>query len=463
MKTSTIFSFIVLTIITVSTFSAPADHLVTDLPADFPYDFNTHKIYSGYLNIKETPTKRLHYVLTESQNDPATDPLVLWLNGGPGCSSKQGFLNEVGPVAFIEQTAKLINNPYSWNKKANVFYLDSPAGVGFSIAEREEDYHTNDEISGKDNLSALLDFFEKFPEYKGRDFYVSGESYAGIYIPYIASYVIDHNETASEDTKINLKGLLIGNGVTDWSIDTTPAMIDFAFQHDLYSVQIREQVEKHCKDSLESFECYRVIFQINESMSGINSYDIYRKCYNTPHSFNYAPFLQKNMSFHKHKGMKFLPEEEPVLRGDPPCTDGVGLNTFLNREEVKKALHVEDLSIEYTICGAKFGRTYDQGTKGSYFLYEKLISNKLKILIYSGDSDAVVPFNGTQKWIKNLQLDVIEKNRSWRINNEEVAGYVTVYDGLTFLTVKGTGHMVPQWKRAEAYHMFDSFVFDKDF
>ena len=100
--------------------------------------------------------------------------------------------------------------------------------------------------------------------------------------------------------------------------------------------------------------------------------------------------------------------------------------------------------------------------KGSFFLYKDLIASKIKILIYSGDTDGAVPFTGTRKWIKNLNLDIKEKWRSWRVNDKELAGYVEKYQGLTFVTVKGTGHMVPQWKKVEAFYMLNQFLNGKD-
>jgi len=130
---------------------------------------------------------------------------------------------------------------------------------------------------------------------------------------------------------------------------------------------------------------------------------------------------------------------------------------FFNRSDVKAALHVPD-SIKWDLCNDKFQTTYNVGTKGSFYLYPRLIQNNLRIWIYSGDTDGAVPFNGTRAWIQNLQLPVVTANRSWRITNDEVAGYVTVYQGLTFVTVKGVGHMVPQWKRAEAFYMFGKYL-----
>jgi carboxypeptidase C (cathepsin A) len=46
--------------------------------------------YSGFLDV--TSTKRLHYVFAESETDPVNDPVVIWFNGGPGCSSMLAFM-----------------------------------------------------------------------------------------------------------------------------------------------------------------------------------------------------------------------------------------------------------------------------------------------------------------------------------------------------------------------------------
>lgn len=95
--------------------------------------------------------------------------------------------------------------------KANLFYLETPAGVGFSFGNTT----TSDTLSAKDNLKAVLEFYKKFPEYKSIDLYIAGESWAGIYIPHLANEIIDYNAGVSDSEKINLAGLMIGNGCTD--------------------------------------------------------------------------------------------------------------------------------------------------------------------------------------------------------------------------------------------------------
>ena len=150
------------------------DDLVIELPEEYPYEYKKFKMYSGYLSPK-TQTKKLHYVLVESQNlNPDKDALLLWLNGGPGCSSLLGLADENGPTYFEDGSNKQIINKYSWNKLANVLYLEMPAGVGFSKGTNPEDLITNDDKSSIDSLEALIDFFDRFPEYKTRDFFISG-------------------------------------------------------------------------------------------------------------------------------------------------------------------------------------------------------------------------------------------------------------------------------------------------
>lgn len=187
--------------------------------------------YSGFLEIPNSQGKSLHYVFVESQNNPATDPLVLWLNGGPGCSSLDGLVYEHGPYVFPDQGTVLGKNPYSWNTNASVIYLEAPAGVGFSYLGSLSNNRTNDRITAHDNLQAMLRWFRKFPEYSSHEFYITGESYAGIYVPTLAHNVLLYNMYSAG--QINLKGLAVGNGCTDWTVDTTPALMELAWSHSL--------------------------------------------------------------------------------------------------------------------------------------------------------------------------------------------------------------------------------------
>ena len=108
---------------------------------------------------------------------------------------------------------------------------------------------------------------------------------------------------------------------------------------------------------------------------------------------------------------------------------------------------------------------YIRLAEGSIWTYPTLINEGLKILIYCGDTDLIVPFNGNQLWIKNLKLKIEEPWRSWRADNDfnNVAGYLVKNKGLTFCNIKGTGHMAPDWKKKECFYMFNKFLKDEDF
>ena len=107
--------------------------LITTLPLqEQPLPSNQ---FSGYLEV-EPGEKYIHYMYFESEGDPTTDPLILWTNGGPGCSGLLGLFSELGPWRptkdSITGKLKLSINPYSWTKMANVLFVEQPAGVGFS-------------------------------------------------------------------------------------------------------------------------------------------------------------------------------------------------------------------------------------------------------------------------------------------------------------------------------------------
>lgn len=134
-------------------------------------------------------------------------------------------------------------NDYSWNREANMLYLEAPAGVGFSHCGDANGCAFDDNNTASDNLLAVLNWFDKFPEFKTNDLYISGESYAGIYVPYLAYRVHEWNTNNSANATVfkpNLKGYLVGNGVTNWKYDTTPAYVEMAYWHGLYDSDLYE-------------------------------------------------------------------------------------------------------------------------------------------------------------------------------------------------------------------------------
>ncbi|CAK5082239.1 unnamed protein product [Meloidogyne enterolobii] len=126
---------------------------------------------------------------------------VLWLNGGPGCSSLGGLFNELGPYLLNKDGKTLRQNPHSWNKYASVIFLESPACVGFSYNSKVKNVTTGDEEVAAANYAALKDFFTKYPSLKSNPFYLTGESYAGVYIPMLGVKILE----GIKDSKINLK------------------------------------------------------------------------------------------------------------------------------------------------------------------------------------------------------------------------------------------------------------------
>ena len=161
-----------------SALAAPAADLVTNLPG---WGAPLTTTYSGYLNIGvggQNP-KSLHYLLYTSQSGDANAPLALWFNGGPGCSSLEGSFQESGPLWTAPGGLGLQKNAYTFNKFAHTLYLEAPACVGFSYAEKLVGCAHNDNSTAADNLAALEVFYTLFPELSKNSLWINGESYAG--------------------------------------------------------------------------------------------------------------------------------------------------------------------------------------------------------------------------------------------------------------------------------------------
>jgi len=232
------------------------------------------KHYSGYVPV-ESGAKNLFYWYFEATESPETKPLLLWLNGGPGCSSLAGMWVENGPFV-LDKDLNISLNPYSWNKVANVLYLEQPAVVGFSYPAGK----TNDEITSTDTYNGLLGFLDIHTELKGRPFFIAGESYGGHYVPNTAKKV-------QEGGVIDLKGFAVGNGYTDWQLDFNANVENGRF-HALTSPEYFASADAACDGDFarcfwprDDVTCPKdcddaVSLATQEAMNGaIDIYDIY--------------------------------------------------------------------------------------------------------------------------------------------------------------------------------------------
>jgi len=444
-----------LIVLAVGAWAGPAaeDDLITSLPG--LTNEVSFKQYSGYLDGLEG--QHLHYWFAESQNDPSTDPVILWLNGGPGCSSMDGNMNELGPFSISkEDEFSLIENPYSWNLNASVIFLESPVCVGYSYSDDGSCY-SDDDTTSMANYMAMQDFFSnKFPEQNGNDFYMVGESYGGIYVPTLAQRIQEGQSTYP----LNLKGWATGNGIIDFRQNDNSLMF-FAYHHGLFDDNLWDKMVEHCCDGVASkdtcnfydptgINCIANVLEAQMAVygGGLNPYSLYGDCLHAPEK------KHSDAPSRMEQEMKYLFQHNRGNVGAVQCFDDHVMENWFSRSDVREALHIpEHLPAEWTVCSnIPYTEIYDNMT--AQFDYLK---TQVKGLVYNGDWDMVCNFLGNEWFIENLGFTELEKYREW-YHNGQVAGFVKRWENLDFVTVKGAGHMVPEDRPGQSLKMIYSFI-----
>lgn len=416
--------------------------------------------WSGYIDTAYGG-KSLWFYFFESRSNPAKDPVILWTNGGPGCSSSLGLFMELGPCRIPERGGKLtpgppINgtkwHPQSWTNRANVFFIDQPVGVGYSYSKTDLKVYTTEEAA-KDVYAFLRVFFSAFDKFKTNDFYMAGESYGGRYIPIFASEVADQNHAIeraalkagkkpNKDELINLKGVLIGNGLTDvskqisgyydmtctrrggvepiLSIDTCKRMYN-------YVPKCKVALAEYCVDSYNPDLCSMWMDKCSEEIeapyfyTGQNPYNIKDDC---------KSGLSPNLCY--------------------DVTDDI--RKYLDRDDVRELVGAmpKDQIGKFASCNddvnAGFGRMLDSAHDNGYNV-AGLLERGIKALIYVGTLDWICNHNGNFEWVSTLDWSGSEdwkkaKNYEWVVDGEK-AGRTQSGGGLTWATVYEAGHMVP--------------------
>ncbi|ORX53055.1 prepro-carboxypeptidase Z [Hesseltinella vesiculosa] len=378
----------------------------------------------------------------ESQTDPDNDPLTIWLNGGPGCSSMIGLWSELGPCS-VDADGYMTKNPYSWNQKSNLLFVDQPAGVGFSYGV---DSASSTQDGAKPFYQFIMEFYKEFPKYIGRPVHLFGESYGGHYLPVFASYILDQNDKAaageSTNPSITLGSMGIGNGWTDpyIQIQYYHTMACNSSYGSVLPKEVCNKMEKNLPDCLDRVqECYD---------KGTNSACAMADSYCNSHVTSLYSYSHKSYY-------------DVRASDDPPDY----FKKYLSLNETAAAIGVKQ---PFTDCSDsvyfRFAATGDNSRTVVPFV-SKVMEKSVPVLLYSGDADFVCNWYGNYAWADQLPFDgdVEYREKSltpWMVDEKE-AGQVKSAGGLTFLRIYGAGHEVPFYQPKASLRMFNDFIQQK--
>lgn len=411
------------------------------------------KQYSGYYQLNTgNKNKNYFYWFFESRSNPSTDPVVLWMTGGPGCSSEVALFGENGPCKVDANGLNTTTNSFSWNTRANLLYIDQPAGTGFSYGTGRD----VDEVAvANDMYDFLQQFFQEHTKYQAAPFFAFGESYAGHYVPAVTHKVWENNNNLpSGAVTINLVGTAVGNGLTAPEIQYKyyPAMIASSNGHApvasntsieyklmqaavgpcIKGVQACQAAAGGTKKKLEA--CYLATDLCNlglvepYSLSGMNVYDMRVKC------------------------------AKPPL-----CYDFSNVDTYLALPAVQSALGVsgrkwsdcsKDVTLPFVLSGDELQH------------YQSMIPDQLnsgiRVLMYAGDQDYICNWLGNEAWTKELDWAGKAAFNNVTTTSFDVdgkaAGNLRSAQGFSFLQVYDAGHMVPMDQPAVALAMLNAFL-----
>lgn len=377
-------------------------------------------MYSGYVNVTEQDW--LFYWLFETADSNPDAPLIIWTNGGPGCSSMEGATTENGPLNLLnikeacstqisgggcDYSQQFSRNPNSWNAHANVLYLDQPRYVGFSFGYGDK-VHSSVEAA-KDFVTFYNEWIQIFPEYKGRELIIAGESYGGHYVPAWTGAIMDFNEAqVDKSMKIPLTGVVIGNGAVNNTIQNNDEYVKFLHAENLIPAESNPRNQGMAEIEMVKYLGYTP-----------NYYD-YRServdcsaCY----SYNYTAWAHW-----------FLQEEVEGALG--VCGDA-GVDAFAGSAGGCISMGSFDANDSFDYSGA-LGRALDAD---------------ILVTFYYGKTDTACNYVGGYAMANTIEWNGMSDFATLELSPLELAGVQVAqaksHKGLTWIQIDSAGHMVP--------------------
>ncbi|KAJ9689422.1 hypothetical protein PVL29_014892 [Vitis rotundifolia] len=417
---------------------------------------------SGYVGVGDNEEVQLFYLFVKSQRNPVLDPLVMWLTGGPGCSTFSAFFYGNGPLGFDYENyagglPSLQLNEYTWTSGLNIIYVDIPVGAGFSYSRTQEGYYSDDYKSSTHTYEFLNKWLLDHPEFLKNNLYVGGDSYSGIVLPMIAQKIY-YGNGIGEYLQMNFQGYILGNPVTDSYIDGN-AQIIVAHRLTLISDDLYESAKASCNGDYVT---------VNASNEGcVADMEAISKLITPIYTMH---VLEPNCGITSQKPNERKLQQRSLIENTKHFPSGLGKKAayhchdymyvlseiWSNNESVREALHVREGTKGHWVRCNISGLAYTKVVKSSVPYQRNLTQTGLRALIYSGDHDMSIPHVGTQEWINSLNLTVDDTWRAW-YTDAQVSGYTQRFTNddfsLTFATVKGAGHVAIEFRPRECYAM----------
>uniref|UniRef100_A0A453HH20 Serine carboxypeptidase-like 19 n=1 Tax=Aegilops tauschii subsp. strangulata TaxID=200361 RepID=A0A453HH20_AEGTS len=367
-----------------------APTLVASLPGfDGPLPF---RLETGYVTVDEQNGSELFYYFIESEGDPRRDPVIVWITGGDRCSVLSALLFEIGPLKLIGEPyngtiPRLRYHPYAWTKVASVLFVDSPVGAGFSFSLDPRGYDVGEISSSLQLKKFLTKWFTEHPDYLPNSFYVGGDSSGGKIVPFLAQKISEDIEVGAKPL-INLKGYLVGNPATGENNIDYGSRVPYLHGMGIISYQLYETIMEHCQgeeySNPKNALCAQALDRSNQTYGNYLSY------------------------------------------------------YWANNNITRKALGIKKGSKDEWMRCHKRDLPYSLDIKSTIKYHRNMTLKGYRALVYSGDHDAIIPFLGTQSWVRSLNFPIVDEWRAWHLDGQS-AGFTIAYtNNLTFATVKVT-------------------------
>ncbi|KAG8492821.1 hypothetical protein CXB51_010150 [Gossypium anomalum] len=431
--------------------------------------------FARYIDVdKNVVGRSLLYYFVEAEKNPLTQPLIVWLIGGPGCSSVGDAFGSVGPFIVTKDAHGLQKKLFSWNKVSNLLFIDSPIGSKWSYSNTSSDYNNKDDITifnclfriDKILLTFMQKWYEKYPVFKWKDLYLAGSSFVGHIVPNLANALLDDNKQ-SKQSKFNLKGLILGNPMFRKKLDDI-IKIDFFFSWEMINNSLYNKIKKECNAIDENN--YFSSIKTNWSPKYKNLvFEADLAAFETD-AHNYSP--QKLFDvFHPpcaEIDIKiYFSVQAPIVSAEVDMCHPLRVQFYFNLPKVQKSFHGNQTNLSYRWKGcftANF--KYNEADKDLDMLPElkNLLQQSIRITIFMlvfGDQDDIIPIEGTLQHLKKLaeELNIkLTKEETWSFRTKEGGLKYEFGDLLKFLTVKGGNHHVTSSRPLQSFSIFSNFT-----